>query len=680
MLTKKEIKTLRETPGQITRALIDALREKGNDGKHQALQLLDMDKNREQFYIDAFGNRISFMGNRGLKDSYVQFELTPLHLEEIERCQTDIHYFKDNYIQIITPGGVDFPSTRSYQDEFIDLVSDDETTDFVQLMPRQCCSAETVIYTQEGKKTLGELYNELQFLSTPVNYNVKDDVLIKGSSDLSLVTRRKFVASVQGQKYEVLTPMGYKEILCIHKTVPYQKFRVTLQNGIQIDVQGKHVFITSNGYEVYQQDSMHVELQTTSGPQIVTRVEYLGYKETMYDISIDSQDELYYSNDILSHNSGKSVSTQMYLSWLYNFKKDINIGIVQNRGKTAREFLDKTKQIIINLPIWLQPGTEVWNKTEIENEYGTKIMTDVPSVDSFRGSSISCLVVDECLHGNETVTIRHPDNPSGAMKIKLKDVYNFSKDHERTLKFANSIIFSDFEVLTSNGFKKFHGINRIPKKSAIKLEFRGKEPLIITEDHMFYMDEYRGGIKASELEPGDYLQSYQITAVTKLLYRTEEYFYDLLEVVDGNHYTASGFEHENCQFIRTSIWHEFQDSIFPAQSGLQWKKNILLSTQNGQNHFFDIVEGAREDINGFVNYEMDWKEVPRYNSDGTVQDPMDFKKQTVQKYGEQYWNQNYECLSGDQKVTIKLKDGTIKNMRLDDLALITSMKNRNLYK
>ena len=94
---------------------------------------------------------------------------------------------------------------------------------------------------------------------------------------------------------------------------------------------------------------------------------------------------------MLSHNSGKSITVACYLCWLFTFFKQKNIGIVANRAAQAREFLRNTKDIYSKLPIWMTVGMTEWNKGTIANENEMRIMTDVPSSDSFRGFSVHCL-------------------------------------------------------------------------------------------------------------------------------------------------------------------------------------------------------------------------------------------------------------------------------------------------
>ncbi len=94
--------------------------------------------------------------------------------------------------------------------------------------------------------------------------------------------------------------------------------------------------------------------------------------------------------------SGKTVTSGNYLLWRALFHPDaINIGIVANKPSTAAEVLSKIKKTSIELPIWMQKGISIWNQGSIEFENGTRLMTDGPSSDSFRGYTINIVYLDE---------------------------------------------------------------------------------------------------------------------------------------------------------------------------------------------------------------------------------------------------------------------------------------------
>ena len=196
------------------------------------MQILDIPKDDEDYYLDAFGSRISFDGNRQIKPCYTKIQLTDIQIKEIQKCSEDIDYFKANYVQFKTKSGIGFPDHRKYQDDFIHALND-ENDQYVVVFPRQ---------------------------------------------------------------------------------------------------------------------------------------------------------------------AGKSATTAVWLTWLFLFYPQIDIGVCANRGSTASDFLAKVKNIFTLLPIWMQQGIKIWNVQRIEGENGTRILTDATSGDSFRGGSMNVIVVDECAY------------------------------------------------------------------------------------------------------------------------------------------------------------------------------------------------------------------------------------------------------------------------------------------
>lgn len=160
MLTNDEIAYLKENQDQITPELLEALRASGNKGKHQALEILDTPKNDRRYYVDAFGQPVSFDGNKNLKKTGTLMPLKPIHLAEIERCAEDFHYFRENYIQIKTPKGVDFPEIRDYQLRLIDAILDDDNEEVVGLIGRQCVSGDTILELSDRDVTIQELWED----------------------------------------------------------------------------------------------------------------------------------------------------------------------------------------------------------------------------------------------------------------------------------------------------------------------------------------------------------------------------------------------------------------------------------------------------------------------------------------------------------------------------------------
>lgn len=336
IFTPEVIQHYKTNKNLITSELLAELRSHGNEGKDIALEILDTEKSEDNFYLDAFGEKISNNGNRDQKKAFTQMKLSKIHLEEIEKCKNDLMYFKDNYVKILTKSGYTFPETRPYQVEFLkDMDGDDEN-----------------------------------------------------------------IVSLQGRQ------------------------------------------------------------------------------------------------------SGKSITVSIYLAHKFNFGQNMNIGICANKGPLAREFLNNVKNIFEALPMWMRVGVTVWNKGSIESEAKMRILTDVPGPSAFRGFTCAILVIDECA------------------------------------------------------------------------------------------------------------------------------------------------------FIRSNVWKEMEDSVFPSQSALGWKKNIIISTPNGVNHFKKIVDGAKNKTNGFKYHFVNWRDVPRYDSKGNLLTPEQFKEKTIKKHGEKFFLQNYACVEYNSKINI----------------------------
>lgn len=63
-------------------------------------------------------------------------------------------------------------------------------------------------------------------------------------------------------------------------------------------------------------------------------------------------------------------------------------------------------------------------------------------------------------------------------------------------------------------------------------------------------------------------------------------------------------------FIQQQTWTEFYRSVYPTISSGKKTKIVLVSTANGMNHFYNMIEGARKKKNRFVLQEIMWSDVP----------------------------------------------------------------------
>lgn len=93
--------------------------------------------------------------------------------------------------------------------------------------------------------------------------------------------------------------------------------------------------------------------------------------------------------------SGKSITSVMWLLHYIIFNPDKNVAILANKGSTAQTMLSRFTLALENVPFFLQPGTRVLNKRSIEFENNSRIFAASTSSSSIRGESANVVFLDE---------------------------------------------------------------------------------------------------------------------------------------------------------------------------------------------------------------------------------------------------------------------------------------------
>ena len=115
------------------------------------------------------------------------------------------------------------------------------------------------------------------------------------------------------------------------------------------------------------------------------------YQEEMFNHFNNNR----FSIVLACRQSGKSISSVIYLLWYSIFHPEKTVAILANKGATAREMLARITLALENLPFFLQPGTRVLNKGSIEFSNNSKIIAAATSASSIRGQSVNLLFLDE---------------------------------------------------------------------------------------------------------------------------------------------------------------------------------------------------------------------------------------------------------------------------------------------
>ena len=97
----------------------------------------------------------------------------------------------------------------------------------------------------------------------------------------------------------------------------------------------------------------------------------------------------------MPRQTGKSTTIIAFLLHYVLYNQDVRVGILANKGATARELLGRLQLAYENLPLWFQQGIVEWNKGSIELENGSKILASSTSSSAIRGGTFNVIFLDE---------------------------------------------------------------------------------------------------------------------------------------------------------------------------------------------------------------------------------------------------------------------------------------------
>lgn len=230
----------------------------------------------------------------------------------------------------------------------------------------------------------------------------------------------KFIETFDVSDWDVLTDTGYHPISHTNKTIVFDEWEL-VTTGHELICADDHILFDENLNEVYAKDLKYGDfIMTDSGVEKVLHCAPNGESSHMYDLSVDSDDHRYYTNGILSHNT---TIMGIFLAHYLTFNEDKEAGILAHKGSMSMEVLERVKNVIENLPDFLQPGIEEWNKGNITFDNGCKLGAYASGSDAVRGKSFSMIYVDECVGSAETVTVR--DKVTGEVKeMTMKELFD----------------------------------------------------------------------------------------------------------------------------------------------------------------------------------------------------------------------------------------------------------------
>ena len=183
-------------------------------------------------------------------------------------------------------------------------------------------------------------------------------------------------------------------------TVEYEIFEVTLANGMTLQCADHHLLIDQCGMEIRAIDAVGKFVETEFGYSEVLSIETLGSSENMYDLELDDDKHVYYTNGILSHNS---TIIAIYILWFTIFHEDKKCLVASNKNSNAIEIMSRIEYAYEELPMWLKPGCKYFNKHSVEFDNGSKVESQGTTEKTGRGGSYSLVMIDELAFVNRRI-------------------------------------------------------------------------------------------------------------------------------------------------------------------------------------------------------------------------------------------------------------------------------------
>lgn len=242
---------------------------------------------------------------------------------------------------------------------------------------------------------------------------------------------KKVIHSIKMKDLLVECDYGYVPVEEINLTQPYDVYELELDNGLKLYCADTHGIFCNDHIVKFVKDLNIDDIVITKyGLSKVKSVKKLKSKVCMFDLSIESDEHSYYTNDVLSINTVSAAIVILH-TVIFNFDKCAMI--VANKFDTVKEIISKIKGIYKLLPFFLKPGVQNWNEKSIAFENNSRIQSQARSKEPSIGFTIDLLYLDEFakvpdniirqFYGSAVPTVSSVEN-SKVMITSTPDGYN----------------------------------------------------------------------------------------------------------------------------------------------------------------------------------------------------------------------------------------------------------------
>ena len=277
---------------------------------------------------------------------------------------------------------------------------------------------------------------------------------------LSNKVERKFTNVIDLDEWSIETDSGWHKLNDIKQTIKYQIWQVNFSDGSFLECADTHILFDENMSEVFVKDLVvGSKIQSKNNVVDIVSIKRTCTYENMYDVGVESDDQRYYSNGILSHNTTTAAG---YLLWRAMFNADTTILVAAHKYSGAQEIMQRIRYAYECCPTFIKAGAASYNKGSLEFDNGSRIVSAATTENTGRGLSISLLYLDEFAFCRPTIakefwTSMSPTLSTGGAALITSTPNSDEDQFWQIWSEANKCIdaFGNTTDLGVNGFKAF---------------------------------------------------------------------------------------------------------------------------------------------------------------------------------------------------------------------------------
>jgi len=322
-----------------------------------------------------------------IKQAHSETEFTAEQVQELKKCAEDPVYFINNYcyIQHQKLGKIKF-TLRPYQVKIVRALQHNRWC--ILLQPRQtgkCFYKQTLINISAKQSGENAKLIKVEDLSNT------EPCEILGHNDIL-----KFIGKQELSDTFIETPTGFSKVKRLLKTVKYKEYKITLADGKELICADDHLLIQPNGTPKHAIEfKIDDQVQVLGGSSTIISIEDLQQSSEMYDIELEDDNHVFYTNGILSHNTE---ITSAFAYWFACFQSDKNVLVASNKQKGATVIMNRIKFMYESTPDFLRPGVKYYNRGSIEFDNNSTIWSEATTEDTGRGKTVGFFISDETAH------------------------------------------------------------------------------------------------------------------------------------------------------------------------------------------------------------------------------------------------------------------------------------------